>query len=325
MFFNLTCERAFHPALLGADIASTLLELLCPSTRGASGESTGSRNNDPASAATPAEGRGEGEGGEGGAATDSTHGDASTAGSPKGVDNGDQAANDDQNKPGFENAQESGVVEASSRGEGGSETTPSTLVTNAGAAADGGHSAITGNSMIRDAIDSQSSSGPFNKHRTNDGTARGISDTKGGGAPGRSSDGVTGGVMAQRPSLQVRRDVLGAVMNLTTSSLEHERLDPSAVMCLLTLIIHEDPNERCVQRKTKFTKKTCIIIGKNGFTTVATTRHIVGQAWSTQRIKRFAKCGYRPLSRPNSHLMCRLIISLAFLIRLMFFIKHVHG
>lgn len=45
-------------------------------------------------------------------------------------------------------------------------------------------------------------------------------------------------------SLCVRRSVLGALMNLTTATLSHPRLDPSAVMTLLTLVVQEDNAER---------------------------------------------------------------------------------
>ena len=263
VLFNLTCERALHPALLGADIASTLLELLCPSQRGLSGESTGSRNSDVANTTTTvAAGGGEGGGGGGSAATTAdTHGALAT-GPPEsgggleesggGGGGGDDANDGDQQKPtSFENPQESGVIlgveEVSGRGEGPGGTThpPSAISTGAAAASDGHVTAGTAKGAR--ALDSEAISGPFTKPRPGNDSRRGISGAKGlpaGGGGG--ADGIAGGgVMAQRPSLQVRRNVLGAVMNLTTSSLEHQRLDPSAVMCLLTLIIHEDPNERC--------------------------------------------------------------------------------
>lgn len=250
VLFNLTCERALHPALLAADIASTLLELLCPSQRGVSRESAGSRNSDAArTTAAAAGGGGGGEGGERGggggggnaATTDDTHG-ASTTGPPKsnGVESSGDA-NVDQKTSSFENEQESGAgVETSGREEG-SGTTPLAIAPDVTA---DGHITTSAAKGTR-AIDSDPTSGPFNKHRSDD-DMRGISGAKGLPGGGGSSDSIAGGsVMAQRPSLQVRRNVLGAVMNLTTSSLEHQRLDPSAVMCLLTLIIHEDPNERC--------------------------------------------------------------------------------
>lgn len=49
---------------------------------------------------------------------------------------------------------------------------------------------------------------------------------------------------ASKASLCVRRSVLGALMNLTTATLSHPRLDPSAVMTLLTLVVQEDTTER---------------------------------------------------------------------------------
>lgn len=85
--------------------------------------------------------------------------------------------------------------------------------------------------------------GVFDK--LNPGGGKGISVVDvdgGGGAAGVSV--VSGGGKGLKPSLQVRRDVLGAVMNLTTSSLSHPRLDPSTVMSLLTLIMQEDPSDR---------------------------------------------------------------------------------
>lgn len=276
MLFNLTCERALHPALLGADIASTLLELLCPSQRGLSRESAGSRNSDAANTTTTAaagggEGGGGGEGDEGSAATTAdTHG-ALVTGPPEsgggleessgGGDGDRNDANDgDQQKPtSFENPQESGVLsgvkEVSGRGEGLEGTThpPPAIPTGAAAAAAVDGHVTAGAAKGARALDSDTISGPFTKHRPGNDSIRGISGAKGlppGG--GGSPDSIAGGgVMAQRPSLQVRRNVLGAVMNLTTSSLEHQRLDPSAVMCLLTLIIHEDPNERCGRKRVQ--------------------------------------------------------------------------
>lgn len=54
-----------------------------------------------------------------------------------------------------------------------------------------------------------------------------------------------GGGERGRPSLGVRRNVLGALMNLTSSNLSHPKLDPSAVMSLLMLIMQDNPSERC--------------------------------------------------------------------------------
>lgn len=232
MLYNLTCERGFHPALLQADITYTLLELLGPSQRAVSRVPPASRNVHTSSSSTNA-------------ATAGSGAMTPPLSSPNGVkchgstlhaaDGGTKS----QAREGGDSAQDGNIGLPS-----------------------GGAGTATGNSRgsVEDAanigkvtIDSESinsSGGVFDQLGLQDGQA-GVSAVEvasGGVSGGGVGGGDVGGGTGHKPSLQVRRDVLGAVMNLTSWSLSHPRLEPSVVMSLLALIMQEDPSERCKRR-----------------------------------------------------------------------------
>lgn len=265
MLYNLTCEREFHPALLDAGITYTLLELLGPCQRpvGVSHATAPVRatNNSP----TPP-------------------GNITTTGAGAGVaPNGSLptgAQTSGENRP----------------GEGGSTQDSSTAVnrrnppSNAGSGGGGGVEAplptagadAAGKGGGKTGFGGEPEEGRvFDKLSSGDGEGISVVDVDGGGAAGVSV--VAGGGKGHKPSLRVRRNVLGAVMNLTTSSLSHPRLDPSAVMSLLTLIMQEDPSERYVVK----------IISSNLVTYVI---YVMGRTWVRRRkagLGRICPCSRR--------------------------------
>lgn len=226
MLCNLTCERGFHSALLEADVTYTLLELLGSSSISSTKKNAELPSKDESTMSVTLGG---------GVVGGSRASGVSTA--LKGSAQSSGAAPLDSNRTsinapgaaGGESARDSssGGVAESTTGEGvGAAETIVVIGGNpaGGSNAGGGHAA-----------DTAGGKGPKSKNSSN--------------SPGGRGSGV--GLVAaeaagagRKPSLHVRRNVLGAVMNLTSMSIEDPRLEPSAVMSLLTLIMHEDPNER---------------------------------------------------------------------------------
>lgn len=221
MLYNLTCERAFHPTLLEAGITYTLLELLEPSQGVASrGPVTAPRGaHTPHGPSNPKTGGGV------------VVGALKTTGSKSVV----------ETRPGGNDVQDGGA------GPGAGLEVPGAAA--ATDAAEGGSTVHAGGKSTQGAdMEPTGAGGTIKQPEPQDGK-RGslVSETiagvgSGGGSGGGGAGGEGGG---SRASLRVRRNVLGAVMNLTTSSLSHPKLDPSMVMSLLTLLMQEDPTERC--------------------------------------------------------------------------------
>lgn len=262
MLYNLTCEREFHPFLLDADITYSLLELLGPSGRGASRAPRGGARNAPPSptASTPVTtGGGESNGGgpdPGGGLKSAVRG---RGGNTVSVGGGIGSVAVDGGMGSSSGGMTGSLVEApyfSSAARVGSEDALDTSVNDmaSNVVVGGGD----GDDDDDDDDDSDADDGSAFDTRASLDDAKGLSAVdavaaavgvgsggvaSGGGGSGNGGGGGTG----DRPNLLVRRYVLGAVMNLTSSSLSHTSLEPSAVMSLLTLIMQEDSTERFVR------------------------------------------------------------------------------
>lgn len=219
MLYNLTCERRFHSALLNAGITFTLLELLEPSQHRALtrvGVSRGAHNSVKSSGGAAAAGV---------AISTAVSTAAAGAKAPSASISGTGGA------VGREGTQDSAVSlrrspSGGTRAEAGTSSAPNGVAI--GSTADASDEGVgpQGPQTTDDFFDS------FEVQQSTMVHSGGV-EGAGGSAKGQ-----------QRPSLSVRQNVLGALMNLTTASLSHPRLDPSAVMSLLTLITQEDPSER---------------------------------------------------------------------------------
>lgn len=245
MLWNLTCERSFHPSLLEADVTYTLLELLGSS----------SMQSMKKVAVAPQSNSAKTLGGSGGAGgrRGSVSGASSTKGTtPSSTLAGGATSDDHSGVPsggGGESAEGSGGDGDGGDGGGGW----------GGSAADGtGAGGSGGGGLDTGGGGTGSSGGIGHAAEVDDKEAKGGDSSgkllQGGGGGGVSAGvGLAGSAEADdagnnKPSLQVRRNVLGAVMNLTSMSISDPRLDPKAVMSLLTLIMREDPNERWATR-----------------------------------------------------------------------------
>lgn len=126
---------------------------------------------------------------------------------------------------------------------GGGEISPDS--SNGAGSATGGGAGVGGGMDTGGVVAGGTSSSGSGGHAKDDGgkDSKSISHNTEGGARSASPEAAGTG---RAPTLEVRRNVLGAVMNLTSFSISDPRLDPKAVMSLLTLIMREDPNERCV-------------------------------------------------------------------------------
>lgn len=234
MLWNLTCDRGFHSALLEADVTCTLLELL-----GASSTQSSKKTPKQTSSTNSMGGDGGGGGGGGGGAgvgsatTPSLTGSTPSSGATHVHDGaGIPVGGEHSNTP---------------RENGGEDESTHDITNGTGAATIGGAGGGGGGGLDTDgAISGGTSSSSSGGHTK-----------EGGGESSKSvdnnADGVVSGVELASPeavgsglipTLEIRRNVLGAVMNLTSFSIWDPRLDPKAVMSLLTLIMREDPNER---------------------------------------------------------------------------------
>lgn len=245
MLYNLTCERSFHPALLEAGITYTLIDILGTSTITSTSAGGGPTTKVPLPNATTSLGAA------GVAARTSPPPERltilrhATVGSiktltiaePGGSDSaGDLVSSNHQAPTAADMSKDKGGV---TRGDSGSRAEESggggrvfqELCQNP---QDVGGGKSGGMSDAADTIDGGSDDGD-----DHDGSGGG--DGGGGGGGGGQNKGA-----AHKTSLQVRQNVLGALMNLTTASLSHPRLEPSAVMTLLTLVTQEDCSERYV-------------------------------------------------------------------------------
>lgn len=217
MLWNLTCERRFHSALLEADVTDTLLELLGSS-------STQNTKKIPKQTTSTIIGGG---GGGGSATTASLISSTPSSGAVHVHDGASGTAGLEHSIIPGEDGDVGEIAQGSSSGAGSAKS--------GGAGVGGGldtGGAVGGGT-------SSSSSGGLAKGGGGKGSHRVSNDT--GGSSRMSSPEAAGtGLTA---TLEVRRNVLGAVMNLTSFSISDPRLDPKAVMSLLTLIMQEDPKE----------------------------------------------------------------------------------
>lgn len=220
MLWNLTCEHDFHSALLEAGVTCTLLELLGSSSinnaKKANNQQQEQQPDSNAAASIRGVGNGSGGGGGGVSATD-----ASVSGTQSGAALLDEGGVGPVSGGETESAQDgsSGDVGPATSGASGVGSGPEASTATSGS---DGHTA--------DAV--------------GEGSTRRSSSSTGERVASARLEAVEAVSMGRKPSLEVRRNVLGAVMNLTSLSISDPRLDPSAVMSLLTLIMHEDPNER---------------------------------------------------------------------------------
>lgn len=214
VLWNLTCERGFHSALLEADVTTTLLELL-----GSSSMQSTKKIPNPTTSTTM--------GGGGSATTASLMGSTPSSGAihvhdgagstvggehstiPREEGDMGEHAQDSSNGAGHTTSAGAGV--GSGLDAGGAK---------GGGASSGGHAKGGGGKVSNMSVE--------------------VSNTESGARSASPEADGTG----HTPTLEVRRNVLGAVMNLTSFSIADPRLDPKAVMSLLTLIMREDPNER---------------------------------------------------------------------------------
>ncbi|CAM9705796.1 unnamed protein product [Ectocarpus sp. 8 AP-2014] len=220
MLWNLTCEHEFHSALLEAGVTCTLLELLGSSSinnaKTANKQQQEQQPDSNAAASMRGVGNGSGSGGGGVSATDASVSGTQSSGVALLDDGGVGAVSGGET----ESAQDgsSGDVGPATSGAGGVGSGPEANTATSGS---DGHTA--------DAV--------------GQGATRRSSSSTGERVASARLEAVEAVSMGRKPSLEVRRNVLGAVMNLTSLSISDPRLDPSAVMSLLTLIMHEDPNE----------------------------------------------------------------------------------
>lgn len=225
MLWNLTCERGFHSTLLEAGVTGTLLELLGPPST----QSMKKVTQQTKSIAAIGGGGGVGGVGGGGSAGSRTTMDSKTSvvTRRRGSGSSGTASGEHGNNPsggGSENAQDGSSGIGSPPGGGGAVGSGPDAV-----GAIGGGTTSSGSGHIADAGGKGSKSDDV---------------STGGGVPGAGLAATEVAGMGHKPSLEVRRNVLGAVMNLTSLSISDPRLDPSAVMSLLTHITREDPIER---------------------------------------------------------------------------------
>ncbi|CAM9232465.1 unnamed protein product, partial [Ectocarpus sp. 13 AM-2016] len=218
MLWNLTCEHDFHSALLEAGVTCTLLELLGSSSinnaKKANNQQQEQQPDSNAAASVRGVGNSSGDGGGVGAT------DASVSGTQPGA----ALLNDGGVGP-----VSGGETESAQDGSSGDvgPATSGAIGVGRGPEASTATSARNGHTV--DAV--------------GEGSTRRSSSSTGERVASARLQAVEAVSMGRKPSLEVRRNVLGAVMNLTSLSISNPRLDPSAVMSLLTLIMHEDPNE----------------------------------------------------------------------------------
>lgn len=222
MLWNLTCEHDFHSALLEAGVTCTLLELLGSSSINNAKKANKQQSDSNAAASSGGVGNGSGGGGGGGGVGTT---DASVSGSQS-----SGAALLDDGRVGAV----SGDGSESAQGGGSGDVGPAT-------------SGASGVGSGPEASTATSGSGGHTTDAVGNGSTRESSSSTGERVANARLEAVEAVSMGRKPSLEVRRNVLGAVMNLTSLSISDPRLDPSAVMSLLTLIMHEDPNERYSQ------------------------------------------------------------------------------
>lgn len=232
MLWNLTCERGFHSALLEADVTYTLLELLgsspMQSTKKMPKQTTSTTLLGGGGGGSG--GGGAGGGGGGTATTPSLLGSTPSSAAIHVHDGtGATAGGEHSNTPGEDG--------------GGGEIAPDS--SNGTGSATSGGAGVGGGLDTGGAVGGTSSSSSGG-HAKDDGgkDSKSISHNTEGGARSASPEAAGTG---RAPSLEVRRNVLGAVRNLTSYSISDPRLDPKAVMSLLTLIMREYPNERLVE------------------------------------------------------------------------------
>lgn len=224
MLYNLTCQRSFHQALLEAGITYTLLDLLGPSkcavTRAAFARVAQTTNSPAATGAT----------------------------NPAAVVRAGTTAAPPNGAPGARKMASAG--EAAGHGDEGTadglgDTHQSTGSSDAnGAAKTKGNTNVveaTGNAVERDGSEIDGVR-MFDSLEAQETASKSTIVADAGGVGG-GGDGDKKGPTS-KPSLRVRRSVLGALLNLTTASLSHPMLDPSAVVSLLTLVIQDDNGER---------------------------------------------------------------------------------
>eukprot|EP00903_Cladosiphon_okamuranus_P019404 g17841.t1 len=214
MLWNLTCERGFHSALLEADVTYTLLELLGSSFM----QSTKKISNQTTSTTM---GRGGGS-----ATTTSLMGSTPSSGAINVHDGaGGTVGGEHSTAPG-EKGDTGEHAQDMSNGAGST--------TSAGA---GVGSGLDTGGAVGGGASCGSSGGP-----STDGGGQVVEESNNTESGAHSASPEVAGT-GHAPTLEVRRNVLGAVMNLTSFSISDPRLDPKAVMSLLALVIREDPNE----------------------------------------------------------------------------------
>ncbi|CAN0262976.1 unnamed protein product, partial [Ectocarpus sp. 12 AP-2014] len=218
MLWNLTCEHDFHSALLEAGVTCTLLELLGSSSinnaKKASNQQQEQQPDGNAAASIRGVGNGSGDGGGVGAT------DASVSGTQSGA----ALLNDGGVGP-----VSGGETESAQDGSSGDMGPATSGASGVGSAPEASTATSTSDGHTADAV--------------GEGSTRRSSSSSGERVASARLQAVEAVSMGRKPSLEVRRNVLGAVMNLTSLSISDPRLDPSAVMSLLTLTMHEDPNE----------------------------------------------------------------------------------
>lgn len=226
MLWNLTCEHGFHSALLEADVTCTLLELLGSS----SVQST--KKNPKQTTSTALAGGGGGGGGGGCGGSGNAGGNRATTASPIGSSPSSGAIHVHDSAGGTGSGEHSG--DKPREDTAASESAQDSSTTSGGAGMGG---VLDPGGAIGGGATSGSSGGHTEDDSGKD--SKRISDVSGVGLASPDAAGT-----GHTPTLEVRRNVLGAVMNLTSFSISDPRLDPKAVLSLLTLIMREDPNER---------------------------------------------------------------------------------